>query len=268
MFEKKRILFLLATSALLVSCGGGGGDTPSTTAAASTGGGTSTNGSGGTQPAGSTTAANSSTPAAGSTTTGKPPATSGGSTTPVPAAVDQKLNGYVEVVANQIMYIRRNRIIYLPVVMSEFESDRGIVDVASGSPVAHIDGLEAEAAAAGCNRTNDGTCAVQPPAAAPAAPIAAFGIRVSKYVLPTAAGQAVGNQTVVGRIAIDLTERTDSPGLSANEAPEIMRFVIDKVELSTNQNGELASVKVQDGAQIHVYGRSAGGTVIDPSGFW
>ncbi len=262
MFEKKRILFLLATSALLVSCGGGGTDTPSTTAAASTGGGTSTNGSSGAQPGGGTTAANSSTPAAGSTTTGKPPANSGGSTTPVPAAVDQKLNGYVEVVANQIMYIRRNRIIYLPVVMSEFESDRGIVDVASGSPVAHIDGLEAQAAAAGCNRTNDGTCAVQPPAAAPAAPIAAFGIRVSKYVLPTATGQAVGNQTVVGRIAIDLTERTDSPGLSANEVPEIMRFVIDKVELSTNQNGELASVKVQDGAQIHVYGRSAGGVEV------
>lgn len=262
MVEKKRILFLLAASALLVSCGGGGSDTPNTTAAATTGGGTSTNNSGATQPAGTTPATNTGTPAAQSPTTVTPPATSSGSTTPAPVAVDQKLNGTLEVVANQILYIRRNRIIYLPVVMSEFESDRGIVDVAAGSPVAHIDGLEELAAAAGCNHTNDGTCAVQPPAAAPAAPIAAFGIRISKYVLPSTAGQAVGNQTVVGRIAIDLTERSDSPGVGANEVPEIMRFVIDKVELSTNQNSELSSVKVLDGAQIHVYGRSAAGTEV------
>lgn len=265
MFEKKRILSLLATSVLLVSCGGGGGDTQNTTAATTTNGaGTATNGAGGAQPAGggttTTTPGNSSAGSPTTPATPTPSTTNPGTTTPV--AVDQKLKGTVEVVANQILYIRRNRIIYLPVFMNEFESDRGIVDVAAGSPVAPIAGLEAQAAAAGCNRTNDGTCAVQPPAPAPAAPIAAFGIRLSKYVLPSASGQAVGNQTVEGRIAIDLTERNEAPGVGANEVPEIMRFVIDKVELATNQNGELASVRVKDGAQIHVYGRNAKGVEV------
>lgn len=221
MFEKKRILFPVITSALLVACGSGS-DTSTTASGA------------GTSPA------NSSNPPAAPVV---PP--------------DQLLKGKLDVTNNQVLYIRTNRVIYLPVPMTEFESDTGIVDVAPGSPVAPIDGLEAVAAAAGCNHTNDGTCGVQPPAAAPDAPIAAFGIRIGTSVVPTATEQAVGNQTVVGRIAVDLTERTDSPGIGTNEVAESMKFIIDKVEIKTGPNGELESMQLQDGAQIHVDGRTA-----------
>ncbi|HJV50549.1 MAG TPA: hypothetical protein VJ652_03770, partial [Noviherbaspirillum sp.] len=244
MFEKKKILILCAASVLLASCGGGG-DAP-TAAAPASGTGTSAADSSGTPPGGAGAASSGGT----GTNANTPPAPASGGTPPAPpapVAVDQKLAGSLNIVANQVMYIRRNRIIYLPVVFDEFESDRGIVDIAAGSPVAHLDNLAADAAREGCNYGKDGICGVQPPAVAPAAPIAAFGIRIDKHVVSTAPGQAVGNQTVEGRIAVDLTERNEAPGVGAGEVPEIMRFVIDKVQIATNQNGEIASVKVLDG---------------------
>jgi len=249
MAAKKKVLFLLAGSALLVSCGGGGGDSPVSAPLAQS---TPTSG---TLPAASDPppAANSAvnpTQASNTTPSATPPASA------IPVAVDQQLKGYLEMVANQFLYIRTNRVIYLPVDFGEFESDRGIVDVASGSPTAHVD---IDTAAAGCNPAIDGTCGIQPPAAAPVAPIAAFGIRISTFVHPSTPTQAVGNQTVVGRIAVDLTERPDSPGIGAKETAEIMRFIIDKVEMTVAGTGELTSVKVQDGGQIHVYGRNAAG---------
>ena len=267
MFEKKKILMLCAASALLVSCGGGG-DSPNTAAAPANGTGAAAANSGGNSGGGTSAGTGGSASPGGAGTTANtpppPPPASGGTATPppAPAAVDQKLNGTVEMAANQVLYIKRSRIIYLPVVFDEFESDRGLVDVAAGSPVAHIDNLEAEARAEHCNYGNDGVCGVQPPFAAPAAPLAAFGIRISKFVIATAPGQAVGNQTVEGRIAVDLTERNEAPGVGANEVPEIMRFVIDKVQISTNRNGEIASVQMLNGAQIHVYGRDAAGAEV------
>lgn len=249
---KKRILSVCAASALLVSCGGGGGDAPAVAAAPQPGGAAGNSGNSG-------TGANTPTPPA-SPTPATPPAPT--PVPPAPAAVDQKLAGSLNIVANQVMYIRRSRVIYLPVVFDEFESDRGIVDIAAGSTVAHLDNLAAEAAREGCNYDKDGICGVQPPAVAPAAPIAAFGVRIDKHVVPTAPGQAVGNQTVEGRIAVDLTERNEAPGVGAGEVPEIMRFVIDKVQIATNQSGEIVSVKVLDGGQIHVYGRNAAGVEV------
>jgi len=235
-------MFVLLTSGLLASCGGGSSNSgnaaaPTTTTSAPT------NSSGSSQP----------TPAAVS-----PPPTSNPVTTSSAAATDPKLNGYLEMVGDQILYIRTNRVLYHPVAFPEFESDRGIVDVASGSPLPPPLDINTT----GCTLAKDGSCGIQPPAAAPAAPIAAFGIRISKFVQPSTPGQAVGNQTVIGRIAFDLTERNDSPGIGANEVPEIMRFVIDNVRMSTDQNGELVSVQMQDGAQIHVYGRTAAGVEI------
>ncbi len=171
----------------------------------------------------------------------------------------------MQLVSNQILYLRTNRILYLPVTLSTFESATGIVDLASGSPVAHYPNLAAEAAASGCTIAVDGTCAIQPPAVAPAAPIAAFGIRIGTHVLPSAAGQQVGAQTVVGRIAFDLTERATSPGVGGTQLPEIMRFVIDNVEMSTDQGGRLTGVRIRDGAQIHVYGRNAAGVEVRES---
>ncbi|GAB3549985.1 hypothetical protein GCM10027343_32480 [Noviherbaspirillum agri] len=171
----------------------------------------------------------------------------------------------MEMVANQLLYIRTNRVIYLPINMSVFEGPTGIVDIASGSPVSYLPNLAAEAQAEGCSVAVDGTCGVQPAAAAPAAPVAAFGIRVGTHVLPSAAGQQVGNQTVVGRIAFDLTEQPGSPGVGGGSVPEIMRFVIDNVEMATDQNGRISTVRMRDGAQIHVYGRNASGTEVRES---
>jgi len=171
----------------------------------------------------------------------------------------------MELVSNQILYLRTNRFLYLPVTLSTFEGSTGIVDIASGSPVARLPNLEAEAAASGCTIAIDGTCAIQPPAVAPATPIAAFGIRIGTHVLPSVPGEQVGNQTVVGRIAFDLTERPGTAGVGAGQVPEIMRFVIDNVEMTTGPNGVLTNVRVRDAAQIHVYGRNAAGVEVRES---
>ena len=263
MVRKKKMLSMIVASALVAACGGGNDAT--TTAPSSSAADTS--------PAPvSTTPANTTpvntTPSSGAsnitpaTTTGSTPTPS--STSTVPAA-DQRFNGYMELVSNQIMYLRTNRVLYLPITLSTFESPVGIVDIASGSAAANLPNLAAQAAAAGCTIAVDGTCGIQPSAAAPAAPIAAFGIRVSTRLQPSVPGQQVGSQTVVGRIAFDLTEQTDSPGVGANQVPEIMRFVIDNVEMSTDQNGQLISVRVRDAAQIHVYGRNAAGVEVRES---
>lgn len=143
-------------------------------------------------------------------------------------------------VANQLVYLQTDRAIYNGVTLNQFESATGMYDFASGSRTATTTGAQ-----------------VPTPAAAPAAPIAAFGFRIDKFVQRTTETQVVGNQTVVGRVAFDLTERAGTAGIGANEAAEIMRFVIDRVELSTNASGELVSTRVLDGAQMHVYGRNA-----------
>lgn len=264
MKQKKKLLSLLIASALVAACGGGGGggggdSSPTITSNA----GTDTNTppvthsptDTGTPPPGGTSGGTGNT---GSTPPADPAPTPVIDPAPTPVA-DQRFNGHMEMVANQLVYIRTNRVIYLPVHMSAFEGATGIVDVASGSPVAFLPNLAAEADAAGCSIAVDGTCGVQPSAAAPAAPIAAFGIRIGNHLLPSVDGQSVGNQTVVGRIAFDLSERTDSPGIGGSAVPEIMRFVIDNVEMATDQNGQLTTVRVRDNAQIHVYGRNAAG---------
>lgn len=241
MFEKKRILFMLLTPGLLLSCGGGDTSNNATAPATVTGA---------PSVAASTPSNNPSSPQPAS----NPVSTS------VATAIDQQLNGYLEMVGDQILYIRTNRVLYHPIAFPEFESNRGIVDVASGSPMPPP--LNIDTVSTGCTVAKDGKCGIQPPAAAPVAPIAAFGIRIDKFVKPATPGQTVGNQTVIGRVAIDLTERTDSSGIGANEVPEIMRFVIDNVKMSTDENGQLVSVQMQDEAKIHVYGRNAAGIVV------
>lgn len=273
MFQKKKMISMIAASALVAACGGGSDGTttastadtnttpaPTTPATTTTPPATTTPPGTGTTPTGGTgsgsgTTAQPTTPATPTTpTTGSTPATPGSPTAPV---ADQRFNGHMELVSNQILYLRTNRYLYLPVTLNTFESPTGIVDLASGSPVANIPNLAADAAASGCTIAIDGTCAIQPPAVAPAAPIAAFGLRIGTHVLPSVPGTQVGGQTVVGRIAFDLSERPASPGIGAGQVPEFMRFVIDNVEMATDQNGILTSVRVRDGAQIHVHGRNA-----------
>ncbi|HYD96847.1 MAG TPA: hypothetical protein VEC01_16070 [Noviherbaspirillum sp.] len=283
MFQKKKLLPLIAVSALLAACGGGDDTAPvasgttatNTTPATATPSGTSSPGATapgtatGTTPgttAGTTPAGSGNTPTAGGTPSTPNAGSTPGASDPTPVAVtDQRFNGHMTLVSNQILYLRTNRYLYLPVTLNTFESPTGIVDLASGSPVAHLPNLAADAAASGCTIEIDGTCAIQPPAVAPAAPIAAFGIRIGTHLLPSETGQQVGNQRVVGRIAFDLTERAGSPGVGAGQVPEVMRFVIDNVEMATDQNGRLTSVRLLDTARLHVYGRSAAGVEVRES---
>lgn len=241
MFKKNRILLLLATAALVTACGGGGdaGNGTSLNSGGSTGPVTDTGNTGNTGNQPPASGGNDSTPGGN---TGGP--TDGGNTNPDtgqtdPQPTDQQLKGYLAFVANQMPYIKTDRSIYNAVSLTQFESSEGMYDFASGS------------------KGGDETTDVPPTAVAPAAPIAAVGFRIDKFVQRATEGQEVGNQTVVGRVAFDLTEKAGSAGIGANEAAEIMRFVIDGVELTSDATGELVSVRVKEGAQMHVYGRNA-----------
>ncbi|NEX63519.1 hypothetical protein [Noviherbaspirillum galbum] len=284
MISKKRLIPVILAAMFVTACGGGSDSTSSTSGTTTTGAsntpattGTTatpttpaTTGSTATPttPATGTTSTppttgatgTTGTPGATGTTTGTTPATTG--TTATGPASDAKLAGFMEMVANQILYIRTNRVIYLPVGLNVFEGQTGIVDIASGSAVTPIAGLESFAASQGCNAQNDGVCGVQPTAAAPAAPLAGFGIRLDKNVLTSDATQQVAGQKVVGRIGFDLTELSNSPGIAAGQSPEIMRFILDNVEMATNAAGQLDTVNVQAGAKLHVYGKTASGAEI------
>jgi hypothetical protein len=249
MFQKMILLSLIAATTFITACGGGN------TASAAPDSSVATSATIPTTPAPPATNTPTTTPAG----TGSTPA--GPTTAPV---VDERFNGHLQMVSNQIVYLRTNRYLYMPVTLSTFESATGIVDLASGSTITRVPKLEADAAAGGCTIAVDGTCAIQPPAVAPAAPIAAFGIRIGTHLLPSLEGQPVGSQKVVGRIAFDLTERVDSPGIGTN-FPEIMRFVIDNVEMATDPSGLLTAVRLRDGARIHVYGRNAAGVEVRES---
>jgi hypothetical protein len=254
MFQKKKLVVLLAAAMLVAACGGGGG-----------GGGDngSTAASGNAQPA--STAAQSGTGSTSSANTGGgttspgtgggatiPPATAGGGNTspnnPAPGtdqpavpsvAADPQMRGYLEMVGNQVNYLHQNREVYWALLLEDFVGD-GVSNAARGSRDGREPGW------------------IRPPAFAPAAPLASFGIRVNRYMQPSTSGEAVGGQTVVGRVAFDLTERSAPAGQTA----EIMRLVIDGVELSTAANGELTTARVRDGGQMHIYGRNAAGVEV------
>lgn len=165
---------------------------------------------------------------------------------------DQKLRGYLQIAGNQIVYVRILRDMYLPVWVQRFEGTNGINDVAPGytgnePPPPYYGGA-------------DGGDYAPAQTLGPAAPMAAFGIRVFKPVQRTAPTEAVANQTAVSRLAMELVERNTSPYLEGG-VPEIMRFVMNDVELSTDANGEI-SARVLPNAQMHVYGRNRSGTEV------
>lgn len=159
----------------------------------------------------------------------------------------QQLRGYLSMVANQLVYINTDRSLYNAIPLSQFEGTTGMYDFASGS------------------RTVNTTTAVPARVASPAAPMAALGLRVDKFVQKTNESQAVGNQSVIGRVAFNLVEREGTAGIRANEVAESMRFVIDGVVMGTNASGELTTVQVREGAQMHVQGRNAAGIVVQES---
>jgi hypothetical protein len=152
---------------------------------------------------------------------------------------DPQMRGYLEMVGNQVVFLHESREVYWALLLEDFEGD-GLSDAARGSRDGREPGW------------------IRPPAFSPAAPMASFGIRVNRFVQPSTSGEAVGNQTVVGRVAFDLTERSAPAGQTA----EIMRLVIDGVELSTAANGELTGARVRDGGQMRIYGRNAAGVEV------
>jgi hypothetical protein len=137
MFKRKKIVVLLAAAMLVAACGGGGGDNRSTEA------------SGNPQPV--DTGGSSNTP---------PNTPAPGNDQPaVPA--DPQMRGYLEMVGNQVNYLKDTRDVYWALLLETFEGI-GITEAARGSR----DGSEPGW--------------IRPPAFAPAAPLASFGIRVNR----------------------------------------------------------------------------------------
>lgn len=242
MLEKKKIVVLL-TAALLAACGGGGNDPVASNTGDTSGGATTapSTDTGGDATGSMPVFSDPQIPPTGTITL--PPADE--TSTPPPAPADQQLVGQLAMVANQLVYVKTDRpAVYWAASVDNFESDQGMYDVASGS------------------KDGDAGAPMPASAVAPAAPIAALGFRIQRFVQREADEQAIGDQTVVGRVAFNLIERDDSPALRASEVTENMRFVIDKVELATNAAGELISARVLEGAQMHITGRNANGTEV------
>lgn len=169
---------------------------------------------------------------------------------PVPAT-DQQLRGHLSIVGNQVAFISGDRAPgwpgatepYNATTINYFE-DHGL-HIASG-------GTEADTGKQ-----------VPPSALAPAAPIASFGIRISTSVINDETEQPeTGAQKVVGRVALNFVEVAGSDGVPAGQQPERVTFLIDKVELETNDQGRLVSVKALEDARLFFNGESADGTLV------
>lgn len=238
MLGTKKIAGLLTVAALLAACGGGGGGGGDDTNLPASGGGTPTTGGS------PTTGGDSNQPPADNNQNPgtQEPDNSGGE-----QAADTKLAGHLSIVGNQLVFLKADRSIYNAISLESFETGDGLLDAAAGS-----------------TGTETGTV-VQPSATAPAAPIAALGFRIDRFVQPTTEEPNVGGQTAVGRLALNLVEVEGSLRIGPGEVAEQMSFVLDGVELTTSAEGELTGVRVKDGAQIHVFGRTAAGNEIRES---
>lgn len=228
MLDKKRISILLATAMFVAACGGGGGGDK--------------------------------TPAAGGDDTSNP-STENPPDNPddedIPST-DQRLNGYLEIGANQLIFIPGDR-----------NRDRLYGFDYNGGPIEYFEGKNYTGGETGTNfdiaaggtaqdMTNPAV-QIKPSVPAPAAPIASFGFRVANELYSSAGVVRPGVQTAVGRVAFEFVERATSAGGN----PERMTFIIDKVELGTNANGGLITARAQEGAQVYVSGTNAAGVTVN-----
>jgi hypothetical protein len=230
MFDKRKISILLAAAMLVAGCGGGGGgnNTPNT------------GGDGTTNP---------------NTGGDNPPDNSGGDNNPVPST-DQRLNGYLEIGANQVVFIPGDR-----KLMYGFAYNAGPIEYFEGKD---FSGGEADTnlniAPGGTEQDlADPAVEIKPSVLAPAAPIASFGFRVKNEMYSNAGVLQTGVQNAVGRVAFEFVERSSTAGARA----ERMTFIIDKVELGTNANGTLVTARAQPGAQLYVSGTNANGDTVN-----
>lgn len=242
MIGTKKLAGMLTIAALLAACGGGGGGDD--------GGTLPTAGTGAPSSGGSPTTGGSTTTPPGDTNQNpgnQPPDNTGGE-----QVNDTRLAGNLSIVANQLVFLKADRSIYNAIQLETFETGDGLLDAAAGST-----GTETPPAPP--------ATWVTPSATAPVAPIAALGLRIDRFVQATTEEPSVGGQTAVGRLALKLVERADSREIAAGQVAEQLSFVLDGVELSTADTGELTGVRVRDGAQIHVYGVTANGNEIRES---
>lgn len=245
-----KLSFLLITGAL-TACGGGGGSSSANLPALGGGGGTSL------------------------------PDTGGDGNTPNPGAdddsqvTDQQLNGALHISSNQVIFTQWNRPIFYDTSRPEgtyynaspiefFEGNFGgnftYLDMATGLTEEERNDPRFD------ERDDVGFEApwrFKPEIASPAAPIANFGFRMLRELRTEANAIQTGAQSAVGRVAFELVERPSSTGSPSGQSLEQMKFIIDKVELVTNDAGTLVSARAQQGAQLFVSGVNAQGTEVN-----
>jgi hypothetical protein len=243
MLDKKRISVLLATAMLVAACGGGGGGDKNPPGAG--GDGTSNPDTGG----------------------NPPPTPDDGTDNP---AIDQQLNGDLHFSENQVIFTQWDRPVF-------YDGSRPEGTYYNASPIEFFEGnfggnftyLDMATGLTEEERNDprfddsDPDWRFKPAVAAPAAPIANFGFRVLRGLRTEANSVQGGVQTAVGRVAFEFVERPSSKGSPAGETLERIKFVIDKVELGTDQSGVLVTARAQQGAQVYVSGVNAQGTVVN-----
>lgn len=222
---------LLATAMLLVACGGGGG-----------GGKNPSEGEDGT-----------SNPDTGGSpndpNNGNPPDNPGGE---IPST-DQRLNGYLQIGANQVVFIPGDR-----KQLYGYNYNAGPIEYFEGKDYQGGEtGTSLDIAAGGTEEdmTNPAV-EIRPAVPAPAAPIASFGFRVLNQLYSAPGAVRTGAQSAVGRVAFEFVERPTDWGGSG----ERMTFIIDKVELATNADGTLVTAQAQSGSQVYVSATNGQGT--------
>ena len=170
--------------------------------------------------------------------------------TTVPA-IDQQLRGHLSVVANQVVFINGDRSAPWP----------GEPEPYNGATIKYFEESGVHIASGGIDA--DLGKPIPPAVIAPAAPIASFGLRIATDVLNDDTDQPERmSQKVVGRVAMDFIEVANAGGVAAGEQAERVSFVIDKVELETNDQGRLMSASVLEDAKLYFVGASSIGTTV------
>lgn len=231
MNNQSKWVTVLAIASLIAACGGGGGNERATSG-----------NDGGANPPPITSPSPSPNPS---------PEPEPEPVEPVPAT-DPQLRGHLSVVGNQVAFISGDRTPGWP----------GATEPYNAATINYFEEYGLHIASGGTEA--DTSKQIPPSAIAPAAPIASFGIRISTGVLNDETDQPeTGAQKVIGRVAMNFVEVASADGVPAGQQPERVTFIIDKVELETNDEGRLVSAKALEDAKLFFAGESASGTPVD-----
>jgi hypothetical protein len=228
MNNQSNLVIVLAMASLIAACGGGGGNERD-----------SGGNDGGTN-----------LPTTQPPTYNPSPNPGPGPVEPIPAT-DQQLRGHLSVVGNQVVFINGDRTPGWP----------GASEPYNGATIKYFEenGLHIASGGTEADRTKQ----IPPSTIAPAAPIASFGIRISTGVLNDETDHPeTGAQKVIGRVAMNFVEVESAGGVPAGQQPERVTFIIDNVELETNDQGRLISAKALEDAKLFFAGEAANGTTV------